>query len=184
MDPEREFARRIVAMRRNPKKQSPHDDTRVAEFQALIDVCLGQELDMGMRRHLEELQVKLHKTQEELYSQYLTKAIRPGEYVDSFNSQLKQTFEQCESILGPKTFLRLFGAPSSAMGGFIDKDIFLLLHQINDAKRSLRKARAAEGLSPASDPDLPSFRDLLGAHKKRKAPEKKKRSPPLTIVDE
>ncbi|HEV8714702.1 MAG TPA: hypothetical protein VGX03_17965 [Candidatus Binatia bacterium] len=103
-------------------------DIRHAEFQAMADVFLGEDFNQTKLRQVEDLQIALHARQAELYRLYETKAIRPEDYVQSFNVLLEETFRKCEEILGQEDFLKLFGAPRSQLAGFIDKETFLNAH--------------------------------------------------------
>lgn len=136
MSLEREFDRRIAAIHGidNPVRHGSNIeestmDVRHAEFQAMASVFLGVGFDPTKLGQVEDLQVALHKQQAELYHRYEAGELGPEEYVESFNTSLDDTFAKCEAILGPEVFLKLFGAPRSALAGFIDRETFLQANQ-------------------------------------------------------
>jgi upstream activation factor subunit UAF30 len=117
-----EFAARIAAIHSGAKGDT---DIRHEELQAMFDTFLGRNSDAKRRKEVERAQINLIRKQGELEAALEKEKITPEEYVDSFNQLLAQTFRDCEEILGPKDFRRLFGAPPSKQGGFIDKEAFL-----------------------------------------------------------
>jgi hypothetical protein len=129
---EQEFDKRIAAIYGLNNQDDGSNDTRDirhAEFQAMADVFLGEDFDRRKLEHVERLQRAFHEQQVVLYQRYKAEELNPEEYVESFNTLLDNTFTQCEDILGKKNFRKLFGAPRSELGGFIDKDAFLQAHQ-------------------------------------------------------
>lgn len=142
MDSDYEFEERINAIHRphNPVRESPAIgettmDVRHEEFQAMADAFLGEDFDKSKLAQVESLQIALHEYQVVFFKRYQNGELRPEEYVDHFNYLLAVTFEACESILGAKEFIHLFGVPPSEIIGFIDKDAFLEQHYTQHSQR-------------------------------------------------
>lgn len=136
MNLEEEFDKRIAAIHRlgnqsaSAWKQGANTmDIRHEEFQAMADVFLGAGFDQAKLKQVEDLQTALHKGQAELYKKYGTGEVSPERYVEVVNTLIDDTFKECEKILGPEDFLKLFGAPRSEIAGFIDKETFLQAHR-------------------------------------------------------
>jgi hypothetical protein len=101
----------------------------------MTSVFLGDDFDGGKLWLVESLQTALHDRQAELYRRFEARELDPGEYVDSFNTLLDETFAACEAILGTENFLKLFGAPRSELAGFIDRETFLEANQRDEINK-------------------------------------------------
>ncbi len=134
---ESEFAKRIAAVHSSKAKDG---DVRREELEAMFDVFLGSKVDPSQRREIEKLQINLLEEQEKLFSALEQKTLSTESYVDRFNDLLAFSFNRCEAILGRKDFLRLFGAPTERLGGFIDKQAFLQTMEPKAEKKSYGRA--------------------------------------------
>jgi hypothetical protein len=157
MNLEREFDSRIAAIhgldstaRAGSNIEESAMDIRHEEFQAMASVFLGDGFDPTKLGQVEVLQIALHKQQAELYHRYEAEELGPEEYVESFNTSLDETFAKCEAILGPESFLKLFGAPRSELAGFIDREAFVQAHQRRDSLKSIpQPSQTEESSTPA-----------------------------------
>lgn len=99
-------------------------DVRHAEFGAMADVFLGVDYDPVKLRQVEDLQVALHQRQAELSRRHDQGEISDEEYVDAANAAINDTFRECQTILGPEDFCKLFGSSPNEGVGLIDRAAF------------------------------------------------------------
>jgi len=155
-----EFSARIAAVH---SEASEETDVRHGELEAMFDTFLSNA-NAQRRAEVEKLQINLIKKQGELQAALRKKRIAPQVYVDLFNELLAQTFRDCEKVLGPRDFKRLFGAAPANLGGYIDKAAFLSQMMATAEKESYALAAAAPKSGPATaftEPVLPD--DKLSA---------------------
>jgi hypothetical protein len=100
-------------------------DIRHAEFEAMADCFLGAGYDPEKRKLVENYQIDLHRQQAELYARLQAGELAAEEYLNQSNALIEGTFENCEVVLGPENFRKLFGAERHELTGMIDREIFL-----------------------------------------------------------
>ncbi len=100
-------------------------DVRHEEFMAMADAFLGPGFDREKLAEVESLQLALQEGQAGLCEELDAHRIDGGRYVDEANMLHARIALQCEAILGPSDFLRLFGVSPSAVSAHIDKELFL-----------------------------------------------------------
>jgi hypothetical protein len=79
------------------------------ELQTLADTLLGERYDQAKVATVIKFQQALQVEQRRLARELQEKRIAPLEYLNLLTSLLVRTSEQCEQILGPDDFTRLFG---------------------------------------------------------------------------
>jgi SWIB/MDM2 domain len=91
----------------------------------MFDACLGADYDAERRRHVQNAQLDLFREQRDLYNALRHGAISPEVYVDRINTVLRETFEECQVVLGASDFVKLFGETPQNVSGYVDKVAFL-----------------------------------------------------------
>jgi hypothetical protein len=99
-------------------------DVRHEEFMAMADTFLGPCFDREKLARVESLQRELHGTQAGLGDALDAHKIDANFYVDEVNRLHFSIARQCEKILGPSDFFKLFGVRPAEMSEHIDKDVF------------------------------------------------------------
>lgn len=102
-------------------------NVRHAEFMAMTGACLGSDYDRTKLAQVEQLQCTLHHTQSLLVRKLQAKQISPEKYVAEVNKVHRSIALQCEAILGPSDFFRLFGLTPAEISQHIDMKTFLEL---------------------------------------------------------
>lgn len=132
-------------------------NVRHEEFQAMADVFLGKNYDRGKLGAVERLQVSIGKMQAKLSAQLDEGKLTPEQYVDQFNDELAETFENIERILGTDDFQRLFRVPRDQLGGYIDKETFMREHgEIERQRRGKAEGERSQGNNPVPAKSAPS----------------------------
>lgn len=98
-------------------------DVRHEECMAMADAFLGENFDRAKLAQVESLQLALHEVQAKLCRDLDAELIEPTHYVDEVNALHAHIARQCETILGPRNFLELFGV-TRAESAPIDKELF------------------------------------------------------------
>lgn len=102
-------------------------DVRHEEFMAMADAYLGPRFDREKLAQVESLQLALREAQASLYRELDACKIERARYVDEVNKVHVAIALQCEAILGPSDFVKLFGMTPSEIGGHLDREVFLAL---------------------------------------------------------
>lgn len=102
-------------------------DVRHEEFMAMADAYLGPRFDREKLAQVESLQLALREAQASLYRELDACEIERARYVDEVNKVHVAIALQCEAILGPSDFVKLFGMIPSEIGGHLDREVFLAL---------------------------------------------------------
>lgn len=100
-------------------------DVRHEEFMAMAEAFLGTGFDREKLARVESLQLALHEAQSKLCEELDAHRIDGSRYVDEANALHVRIALQCQAILGPVDFLRLFGVSPLAVSAHIDKEMFL-----------------------------------------------------------
>lgn len=124
MRPLKSFDARIVAIHRSGSSGREVMDVRHEEFMAMAHAHLGRGFDEAKLAEVERLQRILRTTQADLYKDFCARQLDPARYVDEVNKIHFSVAQQCEAILGPSNFLKLFGVTPSEIEHHIDKAAF------------------------------------------------------------
>lgn len=124
-DKERGFREKILELYRSAASKGSGIDLRPQELQAMFDVFLGQGYDKGKREKVASLQRNLHQQQRELALRLTAGTLDPRGYAKSFNIAFTQMIDECEVVLGPVDFQRLFGSPHKSWRPIIDEETFV-----------------------------------------------------------
>jgi hypothetical protein len=100
-------------------------DVRHEEFMAMADAFLGAGFDRVKLAQVESLQLALHEAQVKLSRELDAHLIDRPSFVDEVNELHAHIARQCETILGPPNFFKLFGVTPAEAGAYIDKEQFL-----------------------------------------------------------
>lgn len=97
-------------------------DRAVEETAIAADVNLGRD-EISLQELLKVIAVQqgLHELQYELSRSFERRRMTADEYYTSLSGLLSRTFEECEDILGPERFKKMFGAEPGVERAFIDK---------------------------------------------------------------
>jgi hypothetical protein len=98
-----------------------------------------------------DLQRRLHKRQFELANQLTANAVFPVEYADQFNVAIRDTFRQCEAVLGSERFLLAFGAMVSGEEGYIDVPTFVRHYDSDQSGKGNLKSAASTDLDTSQE---------------------------------
>lgn len=125
MEADRGFDLRIAAIHGLDGGEGDVMDVRHEEFVAMADAFLGPDFDRAKLAQVELLQLALHEGQARLCEELDSHRIDGTQYVEEANMLHARTALQCEAILGPADFLRLFGISPSEISNHINKEMFL-----------------------------------------------------------
>jgi len=100
-------------------------DVRHEEFMAMADAFLGPEYDRAKLRQVELLQLELHARQGQLFQALQSRQLNREAFVGESNRLGKDIALQCEAVLGPADFQKLFGASANELNSLIDTGAFL-----------------------------------------------------------
>jgi hypothetical protein len=91
-------------------------DVRHEEFMAMADAFLGPCFDRVKLASVESLQCALHEAQAQLSKSLEMQNITRNRYFDEVGKLHVSIAKQCEAILGPSNFAKLFGVTLSEIG--------------------------------------------------------------------
>lgn len=125
MKVDKSFDLRIAAIHGLDGGEGDVMDVRHEEFIAMADAFLGADFDRAKLAQVELLQLALHEGQARLCEELDSNRIDGARYVEEANMLHARIASQCEAILGPADFLRLFGVSPAEISNHINKEIFL-----------------------------------------------------------
>jgi hypothetical protein len=97
------------------------------EFQTLADSSLGKGYDQRKLSQVGNLRLTLRFEQGRLAQQLGNNHISRSQYINQLNELFRRTYSECEKILGPQDFEKLFGMPLSEVDNMVDRDLFLAI---------------------------------------------------------
>jgi hypothetical protein len=98
---------------------------RAKELQLLADTLLGERYDQAKVTAVIKFQQALQVEQRRLARELQEKRLAPPDYLNAVNAVLARVSRQCEEILGPDDFEKLFGVTAQETERLIDREIFL-----------------------------------------------------------
>jgi hypothetical protein len=109
----------VLGLQLNDKDESGR------EIRALLENAhLGHSIEKSKFELLAKIHSQFRHVQAELVSSLQNEKISPEEYLNAFNSALRETMIQNERVLGHEDFLSVFGEAAQAPEGLIDRETF------------------------------------------------------------
>lgn len=121
----REFDIRIAAIHGLGGAEEEVMDLRHEEFMAMADAFLGPGFDPIKLARVESLQLALRDAQAALSKTLQAQQIDRIRYFEEVSKVHGSIAKQCEAILGPANFIKLFGVTPREIGANIDMEAFL-----------------------------------------------------------